>query len=511
MSTEDQNRCVVTFKKGVDTDQAVNELLDAGYELHNEKPDSISNFDFVMTRQQAEELKKDDRIVDVRYGSKAENGIIPISTVLDESRNYNRRTTQTNNDYDWAKVVCNDFSDPFGGQTFLNLSYQMPYNLDGTGVDVVIQDSGVDPNHPEWLAKDGVVNRYVQHDWPTVSGQNQYTQSSLHYRDVDGHGTHVAGTTVGRLYGWAKDASLYNIKILDDPGNTFGISASFNMIRGWHNNKGTGRPTIVNMSWGYFSFYTNINGGNYRGTPWSGSTMDPNYGMIQFSIRNGEYTHPVRVASVDSDIQDCINDGIHLVSAAGNSAHKMDVQGGIDYDNYFVGSGTNRYYHRGGTPQAQPGVVCVGNIDYSYTGGQDWISTSSETGPRVDIWAPGSYIQSALPLGSNIANNLGGGVTYPLNSSYIIGKISGTSMASPQVCGVLACILQMRPNLTPAESRDLIMDLSQPARVYDSTGSTGNDYTDYKALQGAFNNFLQQRFNNPQTKKFQGTAFRFST
>ena len=56
MSTEDQNRCVVTFKKGVDTDQAVNELLDAGYELHNEKPDSISNFDFVMTRQQAEEL-----------------------------------------------------------------------------------------------------------------------------------------------------------------------------------------------------------------------------------------------------------------------------------------------------------------------------------------------------------------------------------------------------------------------------------------------------------------------
>ena len=88
MSTEDQNRCVVTFKKGVDTDQAVNELLDAGYELHNEKPDSISNFDFVMTRQQAEELKKDDRIVDVRYGSKAENGIIPISTVLDESKNY---------------------------------------------------------------------------------------------------------------------------------------------------------------------------------------------------------------------------------------------------------------------------------------------------------------------------------------------------------------------------------------------------------------------------------------
>ena len=38
MSTEDQNRAIITFKKGVDTDQAVNELLDQGYELHNAKP-----------------------------------------------------------------------------------------------------------------------------------------------------------------------------------------------------------------------------------------------------------------------------------------------------------------------------------------------------------------------------------------------------------------------------------------------------------------------------------------
>ena len=76
MSTEDQNRAVVTLHKGVDTEAFVNEMLDAGYELHNEKPGSKRNFDFVMTQAQAATLREDSRIIDVRYGSKVENGMI---------------------------------------------------------------------------------------------------------------------------------------------------------------------------------------------------------------------------------------------------------------------------------------------------------------------------------------------------------------------------------------------------------------------------------------------------
>ena len=53
MSTEDQNRAVVTFKQGIDIEQAVNQLLDAGYEMYDEKPGSKRNFDFVMTAEQA--------------------------------------------------------------------------------------------------------------------------------------------------------------------------------------------------------------------------------------------------------------------------------------------------------------------------------------------------------------------------------------------------------------------------------------------------------------------------
>ena len=59
MSTEDQNRCVVTLHKGVDTAKFMEEMKKWGYELHDEKPMSISNFDYVMTREQAAELRKD--------------------------------------------------------------------------------------------------------------------------------------------------------------------------------------------------------------------------------------------------------------------------------------------------------------------------------------------------------------------------------------------------------------------------------------------------------------------
>ena len=104
--------------------------------------------------------------------------------------------------------------------------------------------------------------------------------------------------------------------------------------------------------------------------------------MVQRNLNGGLYTHPVRVTSVDSDIEDCIEAGMILVSAAGNAAHKMDLSTGLDYNNYWTSSTLgNRYYHRGGTPQASSNVICTGAIDYNYTnvspGRNESIVTSS--------------------------------------------------------------------------------------------------------------------------------------
>ena len=167
------------------------------------------------------------------------------------------------------------------------------YHLDGTGVDVVIQDSGLQVDHPEFNDASGT-SRVQQINWYTESGVSG-SQSSNHYRDYDGHGTHCAGTATGLLYGWAKNARVYSVKVrgLEGSGDSFtGISTidCFDVIKGWHNNKsvdpatGYKRPTIVNMSWGYGTYANNVTtGGSYRGNPitgWTGTGRDTSVGIV---------------------------------------------------------------------------------------------------------------------------------------------------------------------------------------------------------------------------------------
>jgi hypothetical protein len=397
MSAEEK-RAVVTLHKGVNADEFLDNMTTTygsdsiparNVTLHNEKPDSISNFDFVLTQAEAETLKNDPRVRDVRWGSKLENGIVPMHTVTEPTRAHQRDNTTNNAHYPWAFAECTSQTSRYGGGT--TLDYSHTYNLDGTGVDCVIQDSGIETGHPEWKTRDGSTTRLKQIDWPVLAGlSGTYTQGGSHYTDQYGHGTHCASTTAGKLYGWANNADIYAIKIFDT--DAYGVSASFNLIRGWHNNKSTGRPTIVNMSWGYFGEYTNINGGNYRGSAWSGTTIQNQYGMISAGNLNNAgtaYTHGVRVTSVDSDIEDCIDAGIILVAAAGNDYHKQDVVGGDDYNNYFISTlFGNRYYHRGSTPSSSANVVSVGAIDFEYPS----VSLDSEynNGAIIDVTGDGS-------------------------------------------------------------------------------------------------------------------------
>jgi hypothetical protein len=497
MSTEDQNRAVVTVKKGIDVDALMQELCSLGHttefapdrrvEMYNEKNDSKRNFDVVLTLDEAERLRQDPRIIDVRYGSKKENGIELRPSRVDDSRLYSKTSAQDNTHYNWGIPACLSETNPFVSTT---LNYQHTYALDGTGVDVVIQDSGIDVNHPEWLDFTGTTSRLQQINWPVAAGLSGiYTQSVNHYTDPDGHGTHCAGTVAGRRYGWAKGANIYAITIIDNPAN-FGISASFNLIRGWHNNKTNGNPTVVNMSWGYFSYYSGITGGNYRGTPWSGSLMQPTFGMIQspynFDSGAGLYYHPIRVSSVDADIEDCIDDGVILVGAAGNDAHKMDVVGGIDYNNYYTNAFGNRYYHRGATPNGPAGVISVGSVRLASSERQSAFST---TGPGVQIYAPGESIQSSIPDGSNF-DTLYGGVDYPDDSDFKAAKVSGTSMAAPQVAGVVACMLQSRRNYTPEKTLIWLENKGILSRMQE----IGSGYTDYFSFQTGPNRYLLQPF-----------------
>ena len=498
----EEKRVVVTLHKGVNTDEFLDNMTTTfgsdsipsrAVTLHDEKPGSVSNFDFLLTDAEAETLRNDSRVRDLRIGSKLENGFIPMHSVIEPTRAHQRDNTTNNAHYPWAFADCTSPTSRYGGGT--TLDYAHKYNLDGSGVDVVIQDSGIEVGHPEWNTRDGSASRLKQIDWPSASGlSGSYTQGGSHYTDQYGHGTHCASTTAGKLYGWANNADIYAIKIFDT--DAYGVSASFNMIRGWHNLKSNGRPTVVNMSWGYFGEYTNINGGNYRGSAWSGTTIQNQYGMINAGNLNSagtQYVFGTRVTSVDSDIEDCIADGIILVAAAGNDYHKNDVSTGDDYNNYFISTVFgNRYYHRGATPSTTSNVIDVGAIDYDYQAGQERQTNFSTTGPRVDIYAPGRAVQAAIPVSATLSSNL---ANHPENSSYKIRKLQGTSMASPQVAGIVATLLQARPNYTQEDVRNWLFDQAASGRLYDpTTGTPSTDYLNYYALQGAPNRYLQTPF-----------------
>lgn len=495
----EEKKAVVTLHKGVNSEEFLDNMTTTfgsdsiparSVTIYNEKLDSISNFDFVLTKEEAETLKNDSRVRDVRWGTKAENGLIPMHNVTEPTRNHTRDNTVNNAHFPWAFAECTSPVSRYNGGT--TATYTHAYNLDGTGVDVVVQDSGIEVGHPEWLTRDGGTTRLKQIDWPVESGlSGSYTQGAAHYTDQFGHGTHCASTSAGKLYGWANNADIYAIKIFDT--DAFGVSASFNMIRAWHNLKKNDRPTIVNMSWGYFGTYTNITGGNWRGTTWTGTATEAQYGMIERNLYGGLYTHPLRVTSVDSDMEDCIDDGVILIASAGNAAHKMDLSTGLDYNNYWTSSTLgNRYYHRGGTPQATANVICTGAIDYEYTGSQERSADFSEKGPRVDIFAPGYAVQAAIPTGATLDQN---STTHPDNASYKIRKLQGTSMAAPQVTGILATLLQARPSYKQAECLAWIQDQATNSRLFDpTTGTPSTDYQNLRALQGANNKYLQTPF-----------------
>ena len=308
--------------------------------------------------------------------------------------------------------------------------------------------------------------------------------SANHYRDYNGHGSHCGGTVAGRTLGWARDADIYSVKVggLEGAGDSGGISVSncFDVIKGWHNNKpvdpktGFKRPTVVNASWGYSGTRsTDPTAITYRGnslTPGTDGVVNTDndwytyFGIIP-QYFSGSRRLNVRVASVDADVEECIAAGIHFCIAAGNSYWYIDTATGDNWnDTITVGNGAETPY-RGSSPYSTNAFM-VGNIDTSYQGSLEQKAESSCHGPGVDIFAPGTSIMSCASTDKSGACDLTDGteasastVQSPITGSDATDeymKISGTSMASPQVAGMVASVLQANPGMSPAQMKTYI-------------------------------------------------------
>ena len=117
-------------------------------------------------------------------------------------------------------------------QRALPLNTSFSYTNTGVGVNAYIVDTGIRFSHAEFVGR-------VSSGFDAIDGGTA--------DDCNGHGTHVAGTVGGTLYGIAKGVNLVGVRVLDcaGSGSTAGVIAGIDWVTANHV-----KPAVANMSLG---------------------------------------------------------------------------------------------------------------------------------------------------------------------------------------------------------------------------------------------------------------------
>ena len=506
---------IVTLHKKEDLEGFYTEMEDKGFRLNMKRPIS-RNTQYWMTEEQAVELREDNRVWDVE-----------VLEDLKWQREDNREPYTISGDFgknslggplvrQWGQVHCAGDDGQRGKGTYgfndvINTSVDIFDN--GEHVDVVICDDPISYDSEEWYSPSKGVSRFVQYQWfnelNTIvnsiddDGQTEPTGTITYGQNASTaqyHGIHVAGTVAGQFYGWANEANIYNIATTDPwpSGQQVGPLLMFDYLRAFHLNKPinpiTGRrnPTISNHSYGgYYEpnggdplAFANINYIVYRGVQYNASNPGPS-GWTSAGVEvdfNVKYIDKYNAHStaVAADVADAIEDGVIIVGSAGNRDMHVAKLNDQDWNNIISTTSNTRYYCRGSWPNTDDsGSIVTGSLSNE----DDFRKSSfSNFGPGLDIFAPGSYIYSSF-------GNTGGNDTkYTQGSGNYKGNISGTSMAAPQVAGVLACAASRKERFTQDDARRYLNDTSKYNDM--TVDAFGGDYTDPTVGYGGPNKYL---------------------
>ncbi|HMB95473.1 MAG TPA: S8 family serine peptidase, partial [Tepidisphaeraceae bacterium] len=301
-------------------------------------------------------------------------------------------------------------------------------NIDGRGVSVAVIDTGLDTTHPL------IAPNYITGEDITTGGSTPTV--------VDPHGTHVAGI----------------IGSLPDPSRNYdggvaphvGIIALNVFTKGSDGTLGATNQNIEKaLQWviDHHSKYNIV--------------------AVNMSLGSGIFTSPDQVAGVayQDEIQTLQNDGVTVVSAAGNSYGVVQDQNtGQEVSVEFPNSGAPGIISTldvgavWDTNEGGPFIWSNGSVDL--TTAADRITSFSQRPPPAvgnGIFAPGAIITS----------------TWPGNQ---LQQEQGTSQATPMVSGAVALVQDAAETfggrlLSPTEVRNVLQ----------STGNTivdGDDEDD---------------------------------
>src|SRR6202011_5806976 len=346
----------------------------------------------------------------------------------------------------------------------------------GAGIGIALIDSGVS-SHPDLSGGPWGSSRVV---W-----NQSFVAGNASGTDQFGHGTHVAGLIAGNgtsskgsqyektFQGIAPQANIVNLRVLDQNGagtDSPVISASTTAIA----LKSKFNVRVLNLSLGRPIYES------YK--------LDPLCQAVELAWKNG----------------------IVVVVAAGNNGRYQPTNG----------------YATVTSPGNDPYVITLGAMKPmgTPTRTDDLIASYSSKGPtaidaiaKPDLVAPGNLLVSLNAPRSTLYNQnpgnrvpysyyVGGGSSAPSPSYF---TLSGTSMATGVVSGVVADLLQKSPYLNPDQVKARLMKTaykSFPTSSSVTDPATGTTYTSQYELFTVWADYVDVEAALSSTDVAKGTA-----
>jgi len=258
----------------------------------------------------------------------------------------------------------------------------------GAGVNVYVIDTGLNPDHSEFTGRVGAGRNFAPNSDGLIGSLIPGGLIPLNLAALDfGTGLFDGGTDPADT----TDCNGHGTHVAGTAvGTTYGVAkkATIHSVR------------VLGCSG------SGSNEGVIAGVDWvAANAQHP--AVANMSLGGGDS------AALDTAVQNLIASGVAIAVAAGN-----------DSANACSGS-----------PNKVPDAITVGS-----TTNTDAMSSFSNFGACVDIFAPGSDITSA-----DYSNNSGSTV------------LSGTSMASPHVAGAAALVLGLNPTASPEDVANALL------------------------------------------------------